>query len=95
MAATGTAVGVPDPLWTFLTALSGVTDEPERARLIATGLPSLVQRCVSGTVLLKTAYRTIRNRFIEAPAPSAEDHILLGTLGCGGYAASRPCNARP
>ena len=47
--------GVSHPLWTFLTALSGVTDEIERARLIATGLPALVPCSVSGVALVDGA----------------------------------------
>ena len=39
-------------LWTFLTAISGVNDELERARLAATGLPSLLPCDVSGLALL-------------------------------------------
>ena len=40
------------PLLTFLTVLSGVTDEFERARLTATGLSSLLPCSVSGLALL-------------------------------------------
>jgi len=40
------------PLWTFMTAFSGVSDELERARLIATGLPSLLPCQVSGVGLV-------------------------------------------
>ncbi len=47
--------GATHPLWTFLTALSGVTDELERARLTATGLPALVPCSVSGMALVDGA----------------------------------------
>ena len=40
------------PLWAFLTTLSGVTDEIDRARLLAGALPSLVAGSVSGVALL-------------------------------------------
>ncbi len=43
------------PLWTFLTALSGVRDEFERARLTATGLPSLLPCRLSGAAVLDEA----------------------------------------
>ena len=39
-------------LWTLLTAVSGVGDELERARLTATGLPSVLQCCFSGLALV-------------------------------------------
>ncbi len=39
-------------LWTFLAAISGVNDELERARLTATGLPSLLPCHLSGLALL-------------------------------------------
>ena len=42
----------PRGLWTFLTAISGVNDELERARLAATGLPALLPCDVSGLALL-------------------------------------------
>ena len=42
----------PRGLWTFLTAISGVNDELERARLAATGLPSVLPCDVSGVALL-------------------------------------------
>ena len=45
-------LGIAHPLWSFLTALSGVADELEWARLIATGLPSLVPCRLSGVALL-------------------------------------------
>lgn len=44
-------LGITHPLWSFLTALSGVADGLERARLIATGLPSLVPCRLSGVAL--------------------------------------------
>lgn len=40
------------PFWSLLTALSGLNDERERARLAATALPSLVECLLSGIVLL-------------------------------------------
>ena len=43
------------PLWTFLAAFSGVTDEVERARLMATALPSLVPCDLAGIALLGDA----------------------------------------
>ncbi|MFB3112853.1 MAG: hypothetical protein ACE10G_12545, partial [Gemmatimonadales bacterium] len=51
----GSDFKVAHPLWTFLTALSGVGDEFERARLTATGLPSLLPCRVSGAALLDEA----------------------------------------
>ena len=39
-------------LWTFMTALSGASDELERARLMASGLPSLLSCGLSGVALL-------------------------------------------
>ncbi|HBH79230.1 MAG TPA: hypothetical protein DDY39_05330, partial [Nitrospira sp.] len=39
-------------LWTLLTAISGPSDEIERARLMTTGLPSLIPCTVSGMILL-------------------------------------------
>ena len=39
-------------LWTLLTAVSGVGDELERARLTATGVPSVLQCCFSGLALV-------------------------------------------
>lgn len=39
-------------LWTFTSALSGVHDELERARLTATGLPSLLSCHMSGVALI-------------------------------------------
>ena len=43
--------GGTHPLWTFITAISGVSDELERARLTATGLPSLLSCRLSGIAL--------------------------------------------
>lgn len=53
--AAGSDFKVAHPLWTFLTALSGVGDELERARLTATGLPSLLPCRLSGAALLDEA----------------------------------------
>lgn len=53
--AAGSDFKVAHPLWTFLTALSGVGDEFERARLTATGLPSLLPCRLSGAALLDEA----------------------------------------
>lgn len=39
-------------LWALLTAVSGISDEHERARLTATGLPSLLQCQLSGVALV-------------------------------------------
>ena len=39
-------------LWTFMTMIQGVSDEHERARLMATGIPSLLPCRVSGVALL-------------------------------------------
>lgn len=39
-------------LWSLLTMVGGLKDEQERARLLATGLPSLLPCAVSGLVLL-------------------------------------------
>ncbi|MCI0428088.1 MAG: sigma 54-interacting transcriptional regulator [Nitrospiraceae bacterium] len=47
-------------LWTLLAAISGPSEEIERARLITTGLPSLVPCTVSGLILLHEAGRTER-----------------------------------
>ena len=44
-----------DTLWTFLTAISGVRDELERARLTATFVPSVVPCRVSGVALIDQA----------------------------------------
>lgn len=44
--------GSAHPVWTLLTAVSGISDEFERARLAATGLPSLLQCQVSGIALV-------------------------------------------
>lgn len=46
---------VTQALWTLLTAVSGLSDEHERARLIATGLPALLPCSVSGLALLNQA----------------------------------------
>ena len=60
-------------LWTFLTAISGVTDEFERARLAATGLPSLLSCHLSGLALLDDGEATWRvslqqgGRQLDAP----------------------------
>ena len=60
-------------LWTFLTAISGVTDELERARLAATGLPSLLSCHLSGLALLEDDAATWRvslqqgGRQLDAP----------------------------
>jgi hypothetical protein len=40
-----------ETLWMFLMAIAGVGDENERARLTATGIPSLLPCCVSGIAL--------------------------------------------
>ncbi len=48
-------LGVAQALWTLLTAVSGVSDEHERARLLATGLPALLPCPVSGLALLNQA----------------------------------------
>ncbi len=53
--AAGSDFAVAHPLWTLLTAMSGVGDEFERARLAATGLPSLMPCRVSGAALLDEA----------------------------------------
>ncbi len=45
-------------LWTFLTALSGVSEELERARLTATGLPSLLPCRLSGVALVDESEAT-------------------------------------
>ncbi len=47
-------------LWTFLTALSGVSEELERARLTATGLPSLLPCRLSGVALVDEREATWR-----------------------------------
>ena len=52
------ALRLAHPLWSFLTALSGVTDELERARLMTTCLPSLIPCRVSGVALLDQGERT-------------------------------------
>lgn len=39
-------------LWMFITAISGIDDQAERARLTATGLPSLLSCHVSGVALI-------------------------------------------
>ena len=39
-------------LWSFMTAFSGVSDELERARLMATGLPALLPCGLSGMALI-------------------------------------------
>ena len=44
--------GNTHPLWMLMTALSGVSDELERARLMATGLPSLLPCSMSGVALV-------------------------------------------
>ncbi len=49
----GQVLGTTHPLWTFLAVLSGVSDELERARLTATGLPSLVPCSISGVALVR------------------------------------------
>ena len=43
--------GGAHPLWRFLAAISGVSDEVERARLTATAVPSLIRCSVSGLAL--------------------------------------------
>ncbi len=53
-------LGITHPLWSFLAALSGVADELERARLIATGLPSLVPCRLSGVALFDEEEETWR-----------------------------------
>ncbi len=47
--------GISREIWTFLTAMSGVEDELERARLTATGLPSLLPCSLSGVALADEA----------------------------------------
>ena len=51
----GPDFAVAHPLWAFLTAMSGVGDEFERARLTATGLPALLPCRLSGAALLDEA----------------------------------------
>ena len=41
------------PLWSLLTAFSGITDEQQRVRLTATGLPSVVPCTLSGAAMLE------------------------------------------
>ena len=53
--AAGSDFKVAHPLWMFLTTLSGVSDEFGRARLTATGLPSLLPCRLSGAALLDEA----------------------------------------
>lgn len=48
----GRATQVTSALWTFLAAISGVKDERERARLTATGLPSVLPCQFSGLAIL-------------------------------------------
>ena len=56
-------------LWTFMTAISGISDELERARLMATGLPSLLPCRLSGVALVDESETTLRsaNRTPRAP----------------------------
>lgn len=46
------------PLWALLTAVSGISNELERARLAATGLPSLLQCRLSGVALVDEIEKT-------------------------------------
>ena len=46
--------GIEYPLWQFLNILSGVNDELERARLIATAVPSLIPCWISGVAIVDT-----------------------------------------
>ena len=52
--------GSAHPLWMFMTAISGVSDELERARLMATGLPSLLPCSLSGVALVDESETTWR-----------------------------------
>ena len=45
-------------LWTFMTAISGVSDELEQARLIATGVPALLPCRLSGLALVDESETT-------------------------------------
>ena len=45
------------PLWSFLTAFSGLSDEQQKVRLTATGLPSLVPCRISGAAMLDESGR--------------------------------------
>ncbi len=75
----GSDFGAAHPLWTFLTALSAINDEVERARLTATGLPSLLQCNVSGAALLdeaETRWRLVLQMEGEQLDPADTERIL-------------------
>jgi len=77
--ATGSDFKVAHPLWTFLTALSGVGDEFERARLTATGLPSLLPCRLSGAALLDEAeesWSLVLQNDGEQLAPTRTEQVL-------------------
>ena len=64
-------------LWTFLTAISGVTDEFERGRLTATSLPSLLSCHLSGLALLNddeaTWHVSLQQGGRQLDAPDVDD----------------------
>jgi len=66
------------PLWAFMTALSGVSDEFERARLTATGLPSFLACHVSGVALVdesETAWSLIIQKDGHPVGPPRTEQI--------------------
>ena len=65
-------------LWAFMTALSGVSDELERARLTATGLPSFLACHVSGVALVdesETAWSLIIQKDGHPVGPPRTEQI--------------------
>ena len=71
--------GVSQRLLTFITAVSGVSDEGERARLTATCLPSFVPCHLSGVALLdegESGWSMVVERDGQRPASTQTEELL-------------------
>ncbi len=72
--------GIEHPLWLFLNALSGVNDELERARLIATAVPSLIPCRISGVAIVDSVGKRWHPVFQKDGRPLAKvdtDRMLV------------------
>ena len=72
--------GIEHPLWLFLNALSGVNNELERARLIATAVPSLIPCQISGVVIIDSVGKRWQPVFQKDGRPLAKadtDRMLV------------------
>ena len=88
---TDTGFRLAHNLWTFIAAISGLSDETERARLIATGLPSLLPGELSGAALLDEAsgeWKLVLQKDYR-PVNSAEAERVLAELEPVFYLAFR------